>query len=142
MEPNVNSGQKFEAAPQPTAPEQPNQAPLEQAPAAPTPESLNQSGDAASQGPGMVLPPPILKPAPAPQAAPLAQTATGAPAPASTPAIADDVDVIEKEWVEKAKDIVNKNSSDPHKQNEEVSVLKADYMKKRYNKDIKTQNNG
>lgn len=56
---------------------------------------------------------------------------------ADTPALADDVDVIEKEWVDKAKQIVDENKQDPYKQNKQVSVLKADYMKKRYGKDIK-----
>lgn len=49
----------------------------------------------------------------------------------------DDGDLIEKEWVEKAKQIVEKNRDDPYKQSEELTVFKADYMKKRYNKDIK-----
>ncbi|NDC22375.1 hypothetical protein EBZ57_03330 [bacterium] len=49
----------------------------------------------------------------------------------------DDGDLIEKEWVEKAKQIVEKNRDDPYKQSEELNVFKADYMKKRYNKDIK-----
>jgi len=54
-----------------------------------------------------------------------------------TPAIADDVDVIEKEWIDKAKNIVDKTKDDPHQQNKDVHALKADYMKKRYGKDIK-----
>ena len=51
--------------------------------------------------------------------------------------VVDDGDLIEKEWVEKAKQIVDKTRDDPHKQSEELTVFKADYMKKRYNKDIK-----
>lgn len=53
------------------------------------------------------------------------------------PAIADDNDLIEKEWVVKAKQIVEKTKNDPHKQNKELNVFKADYMQKRYNKTIK-----
>ena len=49
----------------------------------------------------------------------------------------DDGDLIEKEWVEKAKQIVEKNRDDPYKQSEELNVFRADYMKQRYNKDIK-----
>jgi hypothetical protein len=52
------------------------------------------------------------------------------------PAIADDVDLIEKEWVEKAKAIVSQTKEDPYKQNKEISKMKADYIKKRYNKDV------
>ncbi len=58
-------------------------------------------------------------------------------APSATPLIADDGDLIEKEWVEKAKDIVNRTKHDPYMQNEEIKRVKADYLKKRYNKDIK-----
>lgn len=56
---------------------------------------------------------------------------------AAGPPIADDADLIEKEWVAIAKDIVAKTAHDPHLQNKEINKFKADYMKKRYNKDIK-----
>ena len=56
-----------------------------------------------------------------------------------TPAIADDIDLIEKEWVNKAKQIVEDTKHDPYNQNKEIVRLRADYMKKRYNKDIKLQ---
>lgn len=52
--------------------------------------------------------------------------------------IADDGDLIEKEWVSKAKAIVDKTSQDPYKQSEELTGFKADYMQKRYNKTLKT----
>ncbi len=52
--------------------------------------------------------------------------------------VADDVDLIEKAWVEKAKDIVKGTVGDPHTQNERMSQMKVDYMKKRYGRDIKT----
>ena len=52
-------------------------------------------------------------------------------------AIADDVDVIEKEWVDKAKSIVNQTKGDPYHQEKQVSELQADYLKKRYNKSVK-----
>lgn len=51
--------------------------------------------------------------------------------------VVDEGDLIEKEWVEKAKQIVEKTRDDPHKQSEELNVFKADYMKQRYNKNIK-----
>jgi len=62
-------------------------------------------------------------------------------AAASAPLIADDNDLIEKEWIQKAKDILKFNSKDPHEQNDQMSAYKADYMKKRYNKDIKLTEN-
>lgn len=53
-----------------------------------------------------------------------------------SPEEAADSDLIEKEWVLKAKQIVEHTSEDPYAQTEELSRMKADYMKKRYNKDI------
>lgn len=55
------------------------------------------------------------------------------------PPVADDVDVIEKEWVNKAKAIVNEHKHDPYNQEKETSKLQADYLKKRYGKEIKTE---
>lgn len=55
------------------------------------------------------------------------------------PPMAEDADLIEKEWVIKAKEIVESTRDDPYKQNKEISRFKADYMKKRYNKDIKVE---
>lgn len=54
-----------------------------------------------------------------------------------SPSVAGDIDLIEKEWVVKAKAIVDKTRNDPHAQQKEISKFKADYMKKRYNKDVK-----
>jgi hypothetical protein len=63
-------------------------------------------------------------------------TSGGTNKSAHTPDIAEDVDLIEKEWVEKAKHIVAQTKNDPREQNLEMSKLKADYMKKRYDKDL------
>lgn len=54
-----------------------------------------------------------------------------------TPQIADDSDLIEKEWVIKAKEIVSRTKQDPAQQTTEIQHVKADYIKKRFNKDIK-----
>lgn len=59
------------------------------------------------------------------------------PARTGAPPIAADVDLIEQEWVSRAKRIVEQTREDPHMQNKEMSKFKADYIKKRYNKDIK-----
>ncbi len=50
---------------------------------------------------------------------------------------ADDVDLIEKEWVEKAKSIATQTQGDPYRQVQELNKIRADYIKKRYNKDMK-----
>lgn len=55
-----------------------------------------------------------------------------------TPEVAEDSDLIEQEWVDKAKAIVEHTKQDPHKQSIEINKIKADYIKKRYNKEIKT----
>jgi len=61
----------------------------------------------------------------------------GVVAVTSAPQIADDTDLIEKEWVTIAKEIVARTTHDPHLQNKEMNKFKADYLKKRYNKEIK-----
>ena len=68
---------------------------------------------------------------PDPAAQPVGSLSAGAPP------IAEDADLIEKEWVIKAKEIVAQTAHDPHLQNKEINRFKADYLKKRYNKEIK-----
>lgn len=53
------------------------------------------------------------------------------------PVIAEDIDLIEKAWVEKAKAIVKSTMGDPYVQNKELNKVKADYIKKRFDKDVK-----
>ena len=50
----------------------------------------------------------------------------------------EDSDLIEKEWVDKAKRIVERTREDPHQQSELITEVRADFMKKHYNKTIKT----
>lgn len=87
--------------------------------------------------------------APAPVVTPLPQMPTLPPpqqpsepaqqqqAAGQTPLVASDDDVIEKEWVDKAKKIVQQTKDDPYAQEKEVSKLQADYLKKRYGKELK-----
>lgn len=79
------------------------------------------------------LPPTVPVQAQASQAG-LAQM--GSTPPITTPAIADDGDLIEKEWVMHVKQIVDHTRQDPYRQTKELHKLKAEYMKKRYNKII------
>jgi len=92
---------------------------------------------------------PIVTPPTAPQttsvsANPLLLDNQTPPAPAPTsalgnnnPLVADDNDLIEKEWVTKAKEIVEKTKHDPHLETKEINLFRADYLKKRYNKELK-----
>ncbi len=54
-----------------------------------------------------------------------------------SPEAAEDNDLIEREWVDKAKQIVDRTREDPHLQNKEMNRFKADYLNKRYKKVIK-----
>jgi hypothetical protein len=91
--------------------------------------SVASSSRAAANAAVPAMAPPMM--APADPVVPTAQSQPG------NPAIADDVDLIEKEWVDKAKQIVEMTRSEPYEQKQEVSRLKADYMQKRYNKTVK-----
>lgn len=84
----------------------------------------------------MAVPPTIPLPItpPIPPAPSSDDSSTTVPSAALT---ADDGDLIEKEWVLKAKSIVERTRDDPYKQTEELTGVKADYMKQRYNKTIK-----
>jgi hypothetical protein len=98
--------------------------------AAPTPVAEMAASTAAA--PSMPIPAVIPQnPVPAPVV-----TTTPAAQPISGPLIADDVDVIEKEWVEKAEQIVQTYSADPYAEEEAVEDLQIDYLKKRYGKVI------
>lgn len=84
------------------------------------------------------LPPPAppaqpTLPAPADPSASVDEPDAGA---GHTPVAADDADLIEKEWVDKAKAIVEQSREDPRRQTAELSKIKADYIKKRFNKDV------
>lgn len=55
---------------------------------------------------------------------------------ASVPAVAADDDLIEKEWVDKAKRIIAETADDPHRREAAVSQLQREYLRKRYGKEI------
>ena len=55
------------------------------------------------------------------------------------PQTANDLDVIEKEWVERAKAIVEQTKSDPYLQEQRVAEMQSDYLKKRYGKELKVE---
>lgn len=58
------------------------------------------------------------------------------------PSVAADEDLIEREWVEKAKKVIAETKHDPHLQEAEVSKLQADYLQKRYGKTVKLPSDG
>ncbi|HSX53185.1 MAG TPA: hypothetical protein VLF90_02330 [Patescibacteria group bacterium] len=85
--------------------------------------------------PAPVAPPAYVPAAPPPL--PVNSPAQDLATSANSPASADDTDLIEQEWVHKAKAIVDRTREDPHLQNKEINKFKADYIKKRYNREIK-----
>lgn len=69
-------------------------------------------------------------------AAPVApvQVPQSQPAPSATPLVAADEDLIEKEWVDKAKEIIEQTRDNPHARTQKVNELQRDYLQKRYGK--------
>lgn len=53
-----------------------------------------------------------------------------------TPLVANDDDLIEKEWVDKAKKIIVQTKDDPYAREQQVGKLQADYLRKRYGKEL------
>lgn len=95
--------------------------PATQQPSIPLPQQPGQPGQPVAQ--------------PQPQAVPLPDVPTTTNN--GLAGMIDDGDLIEKEWVHKAKSIVDRNRDDPFRQSEELTEVKAEYMKQRYDKDIK-----
>jgi len=115
----------------------------ESLPVPPSPETgfdrgekpIEQQGEAtpAAVNAAPILPTPIAMPsAPAPVSGTNAATTQAS----DTPLVAGDDDLIEKEWVDKAKKIIAETKDDPHRREQEVGKLQADYLKKRYGKDL------
>ncbi|MEO6109393.1 MAG: hypothetical protein ABIP50_00040 [Candidatus Saccharimonadales bacterium] len=50
------------------------------------------------------------------------------------PLVAEDQDVIEKEWVDKAKQIIGSTKDDPHGRTARVNDLQKEYLQKRFGK--------
>lgn len=100
-------------------------------------------------GPGGQLPtapPPVQPIQPSPVSAspvpnPIATglQAQGLADTASPSAPAEEVDdAFDEVWVDKARSVVEHTHMDPYLESKELSKLKAQYIKARYNKDIKT----
>ena len=90
---------------------------------------------ANSPMPAAVLP---TVPVPAP---PAVQTPAATTSTDDTPLIAGDDDLIEKEWVDKLKRIITLTRDDPYERARVIAQLQADYLKKRYNREM-GQSNG
>lgn len=79
----------------------------------------------------------IFTPPPLPTAVdPLTANSSTQTSDDNMPVSASDDDLIEKEWVEKAKRVVSETRNDPYAQDDAIGRLQADYLKKRYGKEI------
>lgn len=87
--------------------------------------------------------PPVAQPA-TPIAVPVPPLPTALSAAVSDdsagPTIANDDDLIEKEWVDKAKKIIAETQNDPYLREQQVTKLQSDYLRKRYGKELGTSN--
>ena len=76
---------------------------------------------------------------PAPVAAPPQPVSTSddvVQASVILPTVANDDDLIEKEWVDKAKKVLAATKDDPYRREQEVNRLQADYLLKRYGREL------
>lgn len=131
--------QSPEMGPRPTGPEAPRPQSAETYTGAEKHEVHEQKqGQMDGDGPAQQTTQPAAPPAPA---NPAAQT-QAAPTVIGAPAVAADEDLIEKEWVEKAKKVIAETRHDPFMQKQAVSRLQADYLNKRYGKSVKLPEEG
>lgn len=106
-------------------------------------QGIEQGGpakEAAPRAPAQAQPPAPAMPLPADDslaAAPPPPPPVLTHAPPADDSPAADTDRIEKEWVEKAKNIVAQSRDDPYKQKNQLDRVKADYIQKRFKKTIK-----
>ena len=93
-------------------------------------ERVEQRSDTAigqQQAAAPVLPPPLPAPVVDDPATPVGNDA---------PLVAGDEDLIEKEWVDRAKHIIEQTKDDPFRREQEVAKLQADYLRKRYGREL------
>src|SRR3989338_8119424 len=91
--------------------------------------------------PPAIQPLPVITDVPAPQVpagAPTDDTAVSVKSPKTAKLPAADKNLIEKQWIDKTKEIVAETKSDTYKQKHEMSKAKADYVQKRFKKTLKT----
>lgn len=80
-------------------------------------------------------PPPMPVAQPQPAALPTVQPTTDT-STAQNPIAANDDDVIEKEWVDRAKQVIVETRNDPRARELAIGALQRDYLMKRYGKQL------
>jgi hypothetical protein len=112
----------------------PNTLPNPEAPLSSPEQARSAEQLAVDHAGAMPLPTAPVVAAGQPMAAPL--PATDASAPKATPVSAADGNLIEKEWIDKVKQVISHTADDPHAQQREISRLVADYVLKRTGRTI------
>lgn len=93
-------------------------------------EQVAEAGARASDAAMSVASAPVITP----PVAPVQASPPDPPSSTATPLVAADQDLIEKEWVDRAKEIIDQTKDDPHVRTKKVNELKNDYLQKRYGK--------
>ncbi len=112
---------------------------IERAPVLPTPERGIETGvESRERALEPVIEPsvvalPTMLPTPVPGDEPVTATQV---AVGNAPLAANDDDLIEKEWVERAKKIVADTREDPYLREQAVNQLQRDYLMKRYGREM------
>lgn len=122
--PSVSYGQNLERAPTLPTPE----TTIERAP-----ERFEQRSEAA---PAAVTQAPVLPPVVVPPAVTPVSDDSATAASDDMPVVANDDDLIEREWVDKAKKIITETKDDPYRREQEVGKLQAEYLRKRYGREL------
>jgi hypothetical protein len=117
----VQYGETVEHAPQPSTPESGIENGAERF------EQAADSRAAVADATGI----PLIMPEPIAIALPVDDVTT---VPIN-PIAAGDEDVIEKEWVDRAKKIIAETKDDPYKREQAVTELQTDYLRKRYGRE-------
>lgn len=121
-----NYGQNIEQVPQPATPEVGIQGGAER---------VEQRGEAAPAAAHSAPALPPIQITTTPVIAPVVDDTSVQPA-SDLPVAANDDDLIEKEWVDQAKKIIIQTKDDPYRREQEVNRLQADYLRKRYGKEL------
>lgn len=94
-------------------------------------EQYEQKGETGSRVTEQAPSQPVFAPA-QPQMPNAPNPAALQPQVDDTPLVANDDDLIEKEWVDKAKKILASTRDDPYRRERDVVRLQQEYLKKRY----------
>lgn len=94
-------------------------------------ESRGESNSASSQVATVMLPMPASD-----ATQPIQKVDDTARPQIVLPTIANDDDLIEKEWVDKAKKVLAETKDDPYRREQEVNRIQSDYLLKRYGREL------